>query len=808
MQRVVVARVALVACVGCAGPSRIEPNVCGNGALEPGEDCDSFTDPALGEGTACVACRYVCDTPEHACPTSWGCSPDEICRFPSGSWVSAGLIDEAAVSVQVGEVNDDDQADLAGAGPNGAWVRFGGPDLRFADRLDLPGNLAFGLPAFHDLTGDELMDAALPVLGAFFVVAGSARGFDVLAQATIEPDPPFVDGLRVLPIVTDTSEPFHDVLAMFANGDLSALALVSNALVPEAFYGFPTYRTPDEIRGIAIGDVDPGPESGADLAITFAGDPRVLIFHTGRRGGVRYLEAGVEVMIPEAVDDELGIAFADLDRDGALDLLVPDAGGVAVAWGDGLGGFSAVSPEPRFDGLGWPLAIGDLDADGVLDYVLADAIYLDRGGALIQRGVGVLSTIAYAAIADFNGDDVNDVALAMREIPRVQIVLGSDLGYFAIVASYLRDTTATAVRAGDFDGDRLDDALFVEPSPFGDTVSVVFGKTDLFYDQPAPMGRYEAIASIETAQIAVPGFAFDVTTDLLVMSSPTGAIGELLGIYVVFGTATRQMASGFNLGFDTRTLFAGAFSPEGDAHPDVVAFTAPVTGNVNPEVNGSTLQIIHGRGDGRFHDSDREFIHSTAVEDGSFDPRPECALWASGDVDGDGRTDVVGLDRCHDPVLLVASLRGTDEEPLLEEALVPLGDRTGPTSFVLGDVDGDGAPDVVITWAEGVAVYWNEAGAFSAARAALLPAFAPGAVWRAAALLNADGDAAPELAVVSATGVLIAEIADRSLALGPGNVAGGGEGIWVGDVDGNQLDDLIVARGERVEVLVAVPHDE
>jgi hypothetical protein len=608
--------------------------------------------------------------------------------------------------------------------------------------------------------------------------------------------------------VTDVSEPFHDVLAMFANGDLSALALVTNALVPEAFYAITPYRTTGEIRGLATGDVDPGPESGEDVAITFAGDPRVLIFHTGRRGGVRYLEPGVEVAIPEPVPEGLDIAFADLDRDGALDLFVPVTGGVAVAYGDGAGGFSAASEEPRFAGLGWPLAIGDLDADGALDYVFSDAFYLDRGGTLIQRGVGVLDTIAHAAIGDFNGDGVNDVTLGMTEVPRVQIVLGSDAGYFAIAASYLLEAPVTAVRAGDFDGDRLDDVLFVEPAPLGDTVSVVFGKTELFYGQPALMGRYETIVSIETALIAVPGFTFDITADLLVMSSPTGATGELLGIYVVFGTATRQMAAGFNLGFDARALVAGAFSPGGDVNADVFAVTAPVTGNPTPEVNGSTLQLIHGRGDGRFHDSDREFIHSPAIEGGAFDPLPGCGLWASGDVDGDGRTDLVGLSRCGDPVLLVISIGGSDEEPLAEEALVPLGERTDPSSLTVGDVDGDGAPDVVVTWAEGLAVYWSDAGAFDATRATLLPAFTAGAAWRGAALVNADGDAATELAVVSAAGVLIAEITGRSLALGPGNVAGGGQGIWVGDVDGDQLDDLVVARGERVEVLVAVPHDE
>src|SRR5262249_51986128 len=157
------------------------------------------------------------------------------------------------------------------------------------------------------------LDTVIPVQGAFFVVAGATDGFDTMAQATVEPNPPFSDGLALLPVATDPAEPFDDVLAMFANGMGSALPLGTNQPLPEAFYGFATYRTPAQIRGIAAGNIDPGsPESGEDVALAFAGETQVMIFHAGRRNGMRYLEEASPVTIPEAIPDGLGLAFADL----------------------------------------------------------------------------------------------------------------------------------------------------------------------------------------------------------------------------------------------------------------------------------------------------------------------------------------------------------------------------------------------------------------------------------------------------------------------------------------------------------------
>src|SRR5579883_2961361 len=81
---------ASLAC--CADLPSLDAGVCGNGVIDPGEDCDTYP---VGPGTSCRPpgdpvgqCRLDC-TPGsgHACPSGWGCGTDAVCREPNGSFV-------------------------------------------------------------------------------------------------------------------------------------------------------------------------------------------------------------------------------------------------------------------------------------------------------------------------------------------------------------------------------------------------------------------------------------------------------------------------------------------------------------------------------------------------------------------------------------------------------------------------------------------------------------------------------------------------------------------------------------------------
>ena len=74
----------LLSAIACTAVPTIEAGICGNGVLDPGEDCDSSFD--LSGNASCaapdeaLACHYTCDG-DSECPQNWSCGQDSQCRL-------------------------------------------------------------------------------------------------------------------------------------------------------------------------------------------------------------------------------------------------------------------------------------------------------------------------------------------------------------------------------------------------------------------------------------------------------------------------------------------------------------------------------------------------------------------------------------------------------------------------------------------------------------------------------------------------------------------------------------------------------
>jgi hypothetical protein len=336
-------------------------------------------------------------------------------------------------------------------------------------------------------------------------------------------------------------------------------------------------------------------------------------------------------------------------------------------------------------------AVGDFNGDGITDLAVMDSgqnaltILLGNGDGTFKPpnilfGVGtapcILPTQASncaIAVGDFNNDGIADLAVTSGGDNTIVILLGNGDGTFIATSGspIPVGNFPEAVKVGDFNNDGLLDLAVANGED--NTVSILLGNGDGTFTpatgSPIAVGQFPFF-------LAVASFTPSGNADLAVVNDQDNTVSILLGNGD--GTFTQAAGSpipGFN--YNPSPIVAADFNRDGKVDLAVANFTS-----ANPAIPVGNVVVLLGNGDGTF----------TAASGSPVSVGFQPFAMVAGDFNLDGKTDLA-VDNYGDQnlTLLLGDGNGgfTASGPP-----TPLGDS--PNDLVTADFNGDGTPDLAI----------------------------------------------------------------------------------------------------------------
>ena len=496
------------------------------------------------------------------------------------------------------------------------------------------------------------------------------------------------------------------------------------------------YFVSDGARKVALADLD----GDGDLDVVFA--------HGGTNGGIAWVENdgdptdgwGDHHTVSTAPVEPFGLAVADLDGDGDLDLVAADSSRNLVTWyeNDGTDFWTERTIDALLPGA-TDVAVGDIDGDGDPDVVAAgitgDEItwYANSGSGSGWSPTTVTTTfdgVRSVALVDMDGDgDLDILATAMN---------AGDVAWFDNTSgdgsAWVKRTVdagfdgAFDVAAGDIDGDG-DPEIFASGFA-GDTVAYWRNRqSHRRFMNGARQTIRDTLA--DPRSIAVADVNGDGLQDVVTGLWDGGAVVAYLG----FDPATNlwwenSVASGLS-----QVRHVSVADMDGDGDLDILAAAVGSDAIYWWENDGGVLPtwtrhtILTGYGgahrvvaadfdrDGDmdvavagFDADDWSWVENTnglgtAWTKRTFTPLDGAFDLAVGDLNFDGTPDIVATGYNDGEIRL--ALNYLPGSPLWGGVTVATG-LDGPRGIALGDFDKDGDLDIVVVVRNDNLILWFE----------------------------------------------------------------------------------------------------
>lgn len=486
----------------------------------------------------------------------------------------------------------------------------------------------------------------------------------------------------------------------------------------------------------------------------------------------------------------VSLTVGDFDNDGRDDVLVPvvNRKGVSVLRGRAGTAFAApVITSLPAAGSVVAAATADFDGDGRLDAVAATVS--DTGSparVLLGRGTGGFdvgqslgptgSRVRLVAAADVNRDGRQDVAFVGDDNvtgSTVYVALGRGDGRFRTPVGYAPPfrLSVADLDLADVNGDAVPDLVYLRGCPVV-RLGVGDGSFGPELCSSDPQGRLSGVTQ------AVRDLTGDGLPDLVLGDASGGHVTIATGDGAGRFTFLRRID---DVGGQVSSLTVGDFT--GDGLPDVV-----VSADAGPSGPTNVSAVLRSRGGGAFAAPIRYQTGGDGV--------------APIDLDHDGRLDLVATGLRAGSVSAVRNDGGGRLHA--PRAYVGLAGNDVPRLIQTGDVDGDGRADVVTTLAGLVTVWLRTPSGGLAA-----PVASEGPADRILSLALADLDGDGDLDAVAGTFAennVVVLLGRGDGTFGPPTTYGNGSGaavsgIAVGDVTGDGVPDVVSNTFTMLSVL-------
>jgi hypothetical protein len=429
-------------------------------------------------------------------------------------------------------------------------------------------------------------------------------------------------------------------------------------------------------------------------------------------------------------------AIADFNGDGKPDIFFTGPlNGLSVMLGNGDGTFQApittnvASPPSGF-------IVGDLNGDGKPDVLAqvgaATLTFLGNGDGTFAAGINsnAASPQMANAFADFNGDGKLDLL-----VPGSGIQLGNGDGSFQAPLPFPSEVLTASATVSDYDGNGKLDIFVTGGTSTSPEIQVLFGNGDGTFNAASP----QSVSA--NAGISSP-VAIDLNGDG--KSDIVGSTGSGVQLFISKGDGTFTLSTYYNApsqaGPSTPNMVVADFN--GDRKLDVAAFNTMLLGNGDGTLQGNSAvpgafgfdAIGDFNGDGH-----QDFAATGPVEQSSTNPnvyRASLNIWLNdgknnftlahsypisipspnvadqialagftiaADLNGDGKADLVGYLADASGISMIVALGNGDGSfgAPISTHVTSTGNRLVELGFALGDVNGDGKPDLVVNAGNG-----------------------------------------------------------------------------------------------------------